>query len=87
MDSDLFKTINWKTSGLAVAYFACKVVGWIWPAAVSICEILEAVIFSGGLLSAADAGRVSNIVQAVDGLLGINKITPAVIVADKPPVS
>ena len=79
MDSDLLRTINWKTTALAAGFCICKIVGWVWPETHSYCDVFEAVIISGGLLSAADAARVQNIVQAVDGILGINKVTPAVI--------
>lgn len=87
MDSDLMRTINWKSTGFAVGFFVCSVIGWIWPEALHYCSVAEAFIISGGFISTADAGRVHNIVQAVDGLLGINKITPAVIVTDAPKVS
>ena len=79
MDSDLLRTINWKTTGIGAGFFVCKVVGWIWPGSDSICSVLETVLVSAGFFSSSDAGRVQNIVQAVDGLLGINKITPPVI--------
>ena len=85
MDSDLLRTINWKTTGFGVGFFICKIVGWVWPETSQYCSVLEAVIVTGGFVSTADAGRVHNIVQAVDGLLGLNRITPASIIVSESP--
>lgn len=84
MDFDLFKTVNWKTTACAGGYVICKIVGFFVPGIETACGILETIFVSGGFLSAADSSRVQNVVQAVDHLLGINKITPPVIVTPTP---
>lgn len=87
MDSDLIRTINWRSTGYGIGFFACKIVGWVYPEANHYCDVAEAFIVSGGLVAAADATRVHNIAQAVDGLLGLNKISPAsIVMPDSPKV-
>lgn len=87
MDIESIMThINWKTTGLALSYGVCKIVGGVYPPAASVCEVLDTVIVVGGFASAADAGRVKNIVNAVDALLFKNKIDPSNI-ADLEPVT
>lgn len=82
MDSDLLRTINWKTTGFAIGYVACQIVGWVYPGASQYCQVIETVAVAGGFATAADSSRVHNIVQAVDGILGINKVTPSSIVTE-----
>ena len=85
MNSDLFRTINWKTTGFGIGYVICKIVGWSLPGTDHYCDVIETFLVAGGFVSAADSARVHNIVQAVDGLLGLNKITPASLVLPESP--
>ena len=82
MNFDVFKTINWKTTACAVGYVICKIVGGLYPPVAPVCEVLDPVFVASGFMSAADSARVSNVVQAVDGLLGLKPLVPAVIVTD-----
>ena len=86
MDFDLFKTVNWKTTACAIGYFLCKIVGGLYPPVAPVCDILDPIFVGSGFLAAADSARVHNVVQAVDGLLGINKMTPPVLVVETPKV-
>lgn len=74
--ASLFKTVNWRTAAYGIGYAACKIVGGIYPAVGPVCEVLETLVVSGGLLSAADSSRVAKVVQAVDHLLFKNRIDP-----------
>ena len=82
MNSDLLRTINWKTTGFAIGYVVCKIVGWIYPGADHYCEVIETFLVAGGFATAADATRVHNVVQAVDGILGLDKITSPSVVTE-----
>lgn len=85
MDLESIMThINWKTTGLAMAYGVCKIVGSLYSPAASVCEVLDTVIVVGGFASAADAGRVQNVVKAVDAILWKTKIDPETIASIEP---
>ena len=71
--------INWKTTGWAIAYLACWVLGMVIPAAASLCEVLEKVVVIAGFVSTADADRVKSIVRAVDAIAWKVKIDPATL--------
>jgi len=74
------QTVNWKTIGCGAAYAVCKLVGWVFPAVEPGCSVLETVFVTGGFLADADAGRVQNIVRAVDLLLTKNQVDPATLI-------
>ena len=85
MDIESIMThINWKTTGLALAYGVCKIVGGVYPPAASVCEVLDTIIVVGGFASAADAGRVQNVGKAVDAILWKTKIDPQMIASIEP---
>lgn len=75
MDFDVFRTINWKTTIAAVGFIVCKVVGGLYPPVESVCAILDTIFVGFGLVSAADAGRVQRVVDAVDNVIGVGKET------------
>ena len=74
--SNIATQINWKTTGFALGYLACKLFGWAVPAAASLCEVAETFVVAGGFVSAADSTRLKTIVQAVDHLLWKSQIDP-----------
>ena len=76
--------INWRTTGFAAAYLLCNIVGYFVPSIQGICGSLESIAVAGGLISAADAGRVQNIVRAVDTLLVKNNVDAATLAAVAP---
>ena len=72
----IMKRINWKTTACAAGYLLCNVVGSNYPQVEHACGMLDKLFVALGILSAADAGRVQNIVAAVDTLLWKNKLDP-----------
>jgi hypothetical protein len=78
--SEFIQTVNWKTTGYAIGYLICKIIGGLYPPIAGVCEVIEPLIVAGGFISTADASRVQNIVRAVDVLAFKNKIDPAVLV-------
>lgn len=77
MDFDaIAKRVNWKTTGCAVAFMACSAAGSMFPRVEPACKMLETLLVGLGILSSADAGRVQNVVAAVDTLLWKNKLDP-----------
>lgn len=80
MNPELLQTVNWKTVGWGIGYGICKAVGKLFPEIGGSCEVLETFTVMGGLISAADADRVKNVVRAVDALLWKNKMDPATLV-------
>jgi len=72
--------VNWKTTGFGIGYAACKIVGLFVPVVEPMCQVLEPFMVTGGFVSAVDAGRVRNIVRAVDVLLAKNEIDPDTLV-------
>jgi len=80
MDFDnIARTINWKTTGFAGAFIVCRIVGGLVPAIAGVCDVLDSVFVAGGFLSAADSGRVQNVVRAVDNLVeGVKAKEPVV---------
>jgi hypothetical protein len=72
----ILKRVNWKTTGCAVAYIACNAIGGLVPTLESVCKVLDPLLIGLGVISAADAGRVQNVVAAVDTLLWKNKLDP-----------
>jgi hypothetical protein len=77
---EFLQTVNWKTTGYAIGYVICKIIGGLYPPIAGVCEVIEPLIVAGGFISTADASRVQNIVRAVDVLAFKNKIDPAVLV-------
>jgi hypothetical protein len=71
--------INWKTTGYAISYMACYVLGKFIPAAESLCEVVGTLIITAGFVSAADADRVKSIVRAVDVISWKNNINPSTL--------
>ena len=80
------KTINWKTTGYAIGYFTCWILAQFVPAAEALCRVVEGLIVTAGLVSAADATRVDNVVRAVDAIAWRNQIDPATLVPTAPKV-
>lgn len=74
-----FSQINWKTTGYAISFFACYLVGKFLPAAETLCEVVGTLIITAGFVSAADADRVKSIVRAVDVISWKNNIDPATL--------
>jgi hypothetical protein len=81
MMSEFFATVNWRTTGFAIAYLICNAVGGLFPVVADACNILEKLIIAGGLVSAVDAQRIQSIVRAVDALAWRNKLDPAALVS------
>lgn len=80
MDWSAFaSTVNWKTSAFAAGYVICSIVGYFVPTVQAICGTLETLAVAGGIVSAADANRVNNVVKAVDYLLIKSKVDPNAI--------
>ncbi len=77
------KTINWKTTGYAIGYFGCYLLGKFVPAAESLCEVVAGLIVTAGFVSAADASRVDSVVRAVDAIAWKNEINPATLTPTK----
>lgn len=77
--SNILRTINWKTTGCALAYLICNVVGALYPPAGEVCSVLDKIFVALGIMSAADAQRVQNVVQAVDHIFDQVKVDPATI--------
>jgi len=77
------KTINWKTTGYAIGYFGCYLLGKFIPAAESLCEVVAGLIVTAGFVSAADASRVDSVVRAVDAIAWKNEINPATLTPTK----
>lgn len=82
--SEFFRTVNWKTSGYAIAYFACWIFGALVPAAESLCEMLDKLIIVAGFVSTADAERVKSVVRAVDAIAWRVKMDPASLIPTSP---
>lgn len=82
-----FSQINWKTTGYAIGFFVCYLVGKFIPAAESLCEVVGSLIITGGLVSSADADRVKSIVRAVDVISWKNNIDPATLAPLHPEVT
>lgn len=81
---EFLSTINWRTTGLAIAYLACKIVGGLFPSIEGVCAVLEPIVVASGFATAADSQRVANVVRAVDHILfkqgeDPNHIPPAVV--------
>ena len=77
------KTINWKTTGYAIGYFGCYLLGKFVPAAESLCEVLAGLIVTAGFVSAADATRLDSVVRAVDAVAWKVDINPATLTPTK----
>ena len=78
--SEFLQTVNCKTTGYAIGYLICKIIGGLYPPIAGVCEVIEPLIVAGGFISTADASRVQNIVRAVDVLAFKNKLDPALLV-------
>jgi hypothetical protein len=76
--------INWKTTGYAISYIACYILGKFVPAAETLCEVVGTLIITAGFVSAADADRVKSIVRAVDMISWKNGIDPATLIPTDP---
>ena len=76
--------INWKTTGYAISFLACYLLGKFVPAAESLCEVVGTLIITAGFVSAADADRVKSIVRAVDLISWKNNIDPATLIPVHP---
>lgn len=79
MLDEFIRTVNWKTTGFAIGYLICSAVGSFFPGVAEACNLLDKVLIAGGIISAADAGRVQNIVRATDQLLWKSKLDPATL--------
>lgn len=77
---DFFRTVNWRTTGYGIGYFVCHVFGQVYPSLTSLCDLLEPLIVTMGLVSAPDATRIQSIVRAVDVIAFKAKIDPATLV-------
>jgi len=77
---EFVQTVNWRTTGYAIGYLICKVIGGLYHPIAGVCEVIEPLIVAGGFISTADASRVQNIVRAVDVLAFKNKLDPALLV-------
>ena len=82
--SDLFKNINWRTTGCAIGYLVCNIVSNIYPAFADSCALLDKVFVAGGFISSADSSRLCSIVRAVDTVSFKNQIDPATLLPIKP---
>ena len=82
--SDLFRNINWRTTGCALGYLACNIVSSAYPAFADSCAILDKIFVAGGFISAADSSRLSSIVRAVDTVSFKNQMDPATLLPIKP---
>lgn len=78
--SDFFRTVNWRTTGYAIAYGACYIMGVMFPSITDICGVLDVLIVSAGFVSSADSTRVQSIVRAVDAIAWRTKLDPAMLV-------
>ena len=78
------KTINWKTTGYAIGYILCWMLGKFVPAAESLCEVVATLIVTAGFVSAADATRVDSIVRTVDLIAWKNQVDPATLIPTAP---
>ena len=78
------KTINWKTTGYAIGYILCWMLGKFVPAAESLCEVVATLIVTAGFVSSADASRVDSVVRAVDAIAWKNQIDPDTLVPVTP---
>ena len=79
-----FSQINWKTTGFAIGYLACWLLGQFVPAASSLCDAIEPFIVAGGFVSSADATRIQSIVRAVDSIAWHNQLDPATLTPTTP---
>jgi len=77
---EFLRTVNWRSTGYGIGYFVCYVFGQIYPSLTSLCELLEPLIVTMGLVSTADASRVRSIVRAVDVIAFKAKVDPATLV-------
>jgi len=77
--NDLFKNINWRTTGFAVGYLLCNIVGNLFPSAADVCSMLDKIFVAGGFISAADSSRIDSVVQAVDHVAWKNGIDPSTL--------
>jgi hypothetical protein len=82
--SDLFKNINWRTTGCAIGYLVCNIVSSAYPSFADACSILDKIFVAGGFISAADSTRLGSIVQAVDHVSWKNGVDPATLLPIKP---
>lgn len=78
------QTVNWRTTAFAAGYILCNIVGYFVPSISGICGTLEAIAVAGGIVSAADAGRVQGIVRAVDVLLVKGNVDSSTLAAVAP---
>lgn len=62
-------TLNWKTTLAALVYAGCHIAGLFVPGLAQACMVLDGLLVPAGFLAAADAGRLQNVVNAVDQLL------------------
>ena len=77
---EFLRTVNWRSTGYGIGYFVCYVFGQVYPSLTSLCELLEPLIVTMGLVSTADASRVRSIVRAVDVIAFKAKVDPATLV-------
>ena len=50
---EFLQTVNWKTTGYAIGYLICKVIGGLYPPISGVCEVIEPLIVAGGFISTA----------------------------------
>lgn len=77
---EFLRTVNWRSTGYGIGYFVCTVAGTMYPSLTSLCEVMEPLIVTMGLISTADAARVRSVVRAVDVIAFKAKVDPATLV-------
>ena len=78
--AEFLKTVNWRSTGYGIGYFLCYVVGTMYPSITSLCDVMEPLIVTMGLVSTADAARVRSVVRAVDVIAFKAKVDPSTLV-------
>ena len=79
--SEFLATINWRTTGYALAYLVCSAAAGMFPELnQTMCSWLEKLIVAGGFVSAADATRIQSVIRTVDLLAFKNRIDPATLI-------
>lgn len=84
--ADLFKGINWRTTGCAIGYLICNIVANVAPDYSGACDILDKIFVAGGFISAADSTRLGSIVRAVDTVAWKSQVDPATLLPTVPKV-
>lgn len=67
-------TMNWKTTAAATGFLACQAAAYFYEPMAPMCQMLDTLFIAFGLYAAADAGRVQNVVNAVDQVVTAVKV-------------